>query len=168
MRSRSRHQLVWLTLSVAALALTACARASNEFGGWRALQPGMELSGAERAGPQGQTGLALLYTVVPGQDYAIESRLPIGGLEGPPSLRLMAKATRVLHLAVVLVDDDGSQHECARTLLPGDWRELNCDAFQPPVGGWAQITTMRFVDRTGELGGQGPVSLKLVGLPLQE
>lgn len=153
---------------MAVLALTACARGSNEFGGWRALQPGMELSGAERGGPQGQPALALLYTVAAGQDYAIERRLPIGGLEGRPVLRLMSKATRVLHLVVVLVDDDGNQHECARTLLPGDWRELNCDAFQPPVDDWAQIATIRFVDRTGGLGGQGPVSLRLVGLPLEE
>lgn len=168
MRSRCRRQWVWLTLAVAVLSLAACARGSSEVGGWSALRPGMELSSAEGAGPQGQPALALLYTIVTGQEYAIERYRRIGGLEGQPSLRLKAKATRALHLVVVLVDDGGIQHECARTLLPGDWRELNCDAFQPPVGDWAQITTMRLVDRTGVLGGQGPVSLRLVGLPLQD
>jgi hypothetical protein len=128
----------------------------------------MELSSAEHPGPQGEPALALLYTIVTGQEYAVERRLPTGGLEGRLSLPLMAKATRVLHLVVVLLDDDDNQHECARTLLPGGWRELNCDTFQPPVGDWAQITTMRLVDRTGVLGGQGPVSLRVVGLPLQE
>jgi hypothetical protein len=126
----------------------------------------MELSIEEGAGPNGESVLALLYTVVTGLDYAIERRLPIEGLEGQPDLRLTARATRVLHLGVVLVDQRGVEHECALTLLPGQWRELHFDCFQPPVDDWAQISLVRLVDYTGSLGGQGPVSLKLVGLPL--
>jgi len=168
MYSKPWRPLVCLSLAAVLLTGTACLRGGSEVYGWRALQTGMELSSEEGAGPQGQSVLALLYTIVTGQDYAIERRVPVEGLEGQPSLRLMAKATRVLHLAVVLVDDKGREHECARTLLPGDWHELNYNAFQPPVHDWAQIVSIRFVDRTGGLGGQGPVSLKLVGLPLQE
>jgi len=154
-----------LSLALALLILTACARGGSELYGWYALQSGMQLSGEKGTGPQGQTVFALLYTITPGQDRAIERQMPIPGLQGRPSLRLWAKATRVLHLAFVLVDDQGQEHECARTLVPGDWRELNFDDFRPPVGGWVQIVTVRLVDRTGGLGGQGPVSLKLVGLP---
>jgi len=134
--------------------------------GWKAVQRCVELSSEEGAGPEGETVLALLYTVAPGQDYAIERPMPIPRLQGRPVLRLMAKATRVLHLAVVLVDGQGQEHECARTLVPGNWRELNFGDFQPPVDDWAQITLVSVMDRTGGLGGQGPVSLKLVGLPL--
>lgn len=148
------------------LASTACARGGSELNGWHALQPGMELSTEPKAGPHGEAVFALLYTIVSGQDYAIERRMPIQGLQGRPGLRLWAKATRVLHLAVVLVDDAGQEHECALTLVPGDWRELGFYDFQPEVDTWAQIVAVRFVDRTGRLGGQGPVSLKLVGLPM--
>ena len=171
MHSKFWRPLVCLSLTAVLLVLltvTACVRGGSQVYGWHALETGMELSSEEGAGPQGQRVLGLLYTIVAGQDYAIERRMPVEGLQGQPSLRLMAKATRVLHLAVVLVDDKGREHECARTLLPGDWRELNYNAFQLPVHDWAQIVSIRFVDRTGGLGGQGPVSLKLVGLPLQE
>lgn len=168
MRSNLCHPPVRLALVVAMVALTACARGGSQLHGWSALQQGMELSSEVGAGPQGQTVLGLLYTIVPGQDYAIERRMPIDGLHGKPSLRLLANATRVLHLALVLVDDEGFEHESARTLSPGNWRELHYDMFQPPVDDWGQIVTVRLVDRTGGLGGQGPVSLKVVGLPLRE
>jgi len=158
--------LAVLACGVILLALTACGRGSGELYGWKAVQPGVELSSEEGAGPEGETVLALLYTVAPGQDYAIERPMPIPGLQGRPVLRLMAKATRVLHLAIVLVDGQGQEHECARTLVPGDWRELTLSAFAA-VDDWAQVAILRLVDRTGGLGGQGPVSLKLVGLPLQ-
>jgi hypothetical protein len=148
------------------LGALACVRGTTQLRGWEATQPGMELSIEEHAGPHGEAVLALLYTVVTGKDYAIERRLPIDGLQGPPDLRLTARATRVLHLAAVLVDAPGTEHECALTLVPGEWRELRFDCFQPPVDDWTQISLLRLVDHTGELGGQGPVSLKLVGLPL--
>jgi hypothetical protein len=153
--------LLFLTL----LTLSACAGGTSELNGWRGLQPGMELSLERGAGPRGETVFALLYTVAPGQDYAVERRMPIPGLVGKPELRLLARATRVLHLAFVLVDQAGQEHECALTLLPGDWRKLNYNDFQPPVGDWSQVAAVRLVDRTGGLGSQGPVSLKLVGLP---
>ncbi len=158
--------LAVLACGVILLALTACGRGSGELYGWKAVQPGVELSSEEGAGPEGETVLALLYTVAPGQDYAIERPMPIPGLQGRPVLRLMAKATRVLHLAIVLVDGQGQEHECAHTLVPGDWRDLTLSAFAA-IDDWAQVAILRLVDRTGGLGGQGPVSLKLVGLPLQ-
>jgi hypothetical protein len=34
------------------------------------------------------------------------------------------------------------------------------------VDDWEHVAVVRLVDRTGGLGGQGPVSLKLVDLPL--
>jgi hypothetical protein len=151
-----------------ALILTACARGVQELYGWHALQPGTELSAEQRAGPNGEDVLALLYTVATGRDYAIERLLPAGVLHGKPSLPLWARATRVLHLAMVLVDDSGGEHECALTLLPGAWQELVFDGFEPPVDDWSQIVRIRLQDRTGGLGGQGPVSLKLAGLPLQD
>jgi|GEM_PF-3232689 len=165
MPDKSVHPLLLLSLALGLLTLTACARGSSELHGWRAMQSGMELSEEKGTGPQGQTVVALLYTIVPGQDYAIAHQMPIQGLQGRPSLRLVAKATRVLHLAFVLVDDKGQEHECARTLLPGNWRELSFDDFQPSAEDWARIKAIRFEDRTGGLGGQGPVSMKLVGLP---
>jgi len=157
----------WLLLSLLLMPLVmlSCARGQSKLDGWCAMQPGMELSYEKDAGPRGEDVFALLYTIIPGQDYAIEHRMPIQGLEGRPSLHLQAKATRILHLAFVLVDSEGQEHECARTLLPGNWRELQFDDFRPPVEDWAQIVTVRFVDRSGGLGGQGPVSLKLIGLP---
>jgi hypothetical protein len=72
----------------------------------------------------------------------------------------------VLHLAVVLVDATGLEHEAARTLASGAWRDLRFDEFCPPLEDGADVRAIRIVDRTGTLGGQGPVSLKLVGLPL--
>jgi hypothetical protein len=70
-------------------------------------------------------------------------------------------------MALVLVDLAGQEHECVRTLLPDGWHELQFVGFLPSVGDWASVQAMRLVDRTGGLGGQGPVSLKLAGLPLQ-
>ncbi len=148
------------------LALTACARGHIEVSGWRVMQPGMEISIEEGAGPQGEPVLALLYTIRTGHDYAIQRSMPVPGLEGEPRLYLWGKATRVLHLAVVLVDRDGREYECADTLVPGLWEELRFEEFRPSVGDWTQISIVRLVDRTGGLGGQGPVSLKLAGLPL--
>lgn len=148
------------------LAFTACARGQIEVSGWHVMQPGMEMSIDEGAGPQGEPVLALLYTIHTGQDYAIQRSMPVPGLEGEPRLYLWGRATRVLHLAVVLVDRDGREYECADTLVPGRWQELRFDEFRPSVGDWTQISIVRLVDRTGGLGGQGPVSLKLVGVPL--
>ncbi len=148
--------------------LTTCARGAQELHGWHALQPGTELSAEHGAGPHGEDVLGLLYTIATGSDYAIERLLPVGGLQGKPSLVLWARATRVLHLAVVLVDDSGGEHECALTLLAGAWQGLVYDIFEPPVDDWGQIVRIRVEDRTGGLGGQGPVSLRLAGLPLQD
>jgi hypothetical protein len=161
-----RSRLPRFVCVVILLASMACARGSSQVRGWTATQPGMELRIEERAGPRGEPTLALLYTIVTGTDYAIERRTPIQGREGRPHLRLMAKATRVVHLAVVLVDKQGTEHESARTLVPGEWRELSFGDFQPPVDDWGYVAVVRLVDRTGGLGGQGPVSLKLVDLPL--
>ncbi len=159
-------RLLWVVCAIILMASVACARGSSEVRGWKATQPGMELSIEGSAGPQGEAALALLYTVATGTEYAIERPTPIQGLDGRPSLSLKVKATRVLHLALVLVDQQGVRHESARTLVPGDWRELRFDDFQPPVDDWEHVAMVRLVDLTGELGGQGPVSLKLVGLPL--
>lgn len=147
------------------LSLVACTTGSNELDGWTALQPGMELRSEPGRGPQGEPVLALMYSIVPRTEYGIERQMPIPGLEGRPSLRLMARATRVLYLAVVLLDSEGREHECANLLQPGEWRTLEFDAFKPAVDDWSQVTAIRFMDRTGLLIGQGSVSLKLVGLP---
>lgn len=146
--------------------LTACARGHAEVSGWRVMQSAMEMSIEEDAGPQGEPVLALLYTIRTGQDYAIQRGMPMPELEGKPALQLWGKATRVLHLALVLVDHDGREYECADTLVPGRWQELRFEEFSPSIGDWSQVSIVRLVDRTGGLGGQGPVSLKLVGLPL--
>lgn len=168
MGSHSVRASIAAPLLGTALMLIACARGVQELHGWHALQQGTELTAELGAGPHGEDVLALLHTVTTGSDYAIERQLPEGVLQGKPSLLLWARATRVLHLAVVLVDDNGAEHECALTLLPGSWQELIYDGFEPPVGDWGQIVRIRVEDRTGGLGGQGPVSLKLVGLPLQD
>jgi hypothetical protein len=160
-----RHFLRFLAL-LGLLALTACARGQTQVNGWQATQAGMEMSIEEGAGPQGEPVLALLYTIRTGQDYAIQRSMPVPGLEGEPRLLLWGKATRVLHLAVVLVDRDGREYECADTLLPDRWQELQFETFHPFIGDWAQVSIVRLVDRTGGLGGQGPVSLRLFGLPL--
>ena len=144
-------------------ALAACARGGSELHDWHALQPEMELSWEDGTGPEGQDAFALLYTVATGQDYAIERAMPVRGLQGQSGLRIWAKATRVVYLAVVLVDDHGLEHECTRTLLAGRWRELRFDDFRPRIQDWDQVVTVRLVDRLGSLGGQGPVSLKLAG-----
>jgi len=161
-----RRQARVLLVALLALLLAACGHAASEASGWRALQSGMELSVETRGGPRGQDVLSLLYTIpVAGGDYAIERRMPVEGWQGRPALAVLASSTRVLFVAVVLVDREGREYECARTLLPAGWRELQFD-FQPGIDDWADVVTVRFVDRTGGLGGQGPVSLKLIGLPL--
>ena len=165
--ARVRAMLSWsarLASVLAVILLSACKRGSSEQSGWRAMQPGMELRLESHGGPQGEPALALLYTITTGQDYALERDLPIAGLEGPARLTLQAKCTRVLHLAVVLVDQRGVEHECASTLAAGGWRELVFDTFDPLVSEWNDIAAVRLVDRTGGLGGQGFVSLKVVGL----
>jgi len=143
----------------------ACAKGSATLDGWRALQPGMELKHERGIGPSGETAFCLLYTITPGENYAIEHTATLAQLKGAPVLRLHARATRVLHLAVVLNDRSGQAHESAQTLLPGTWRELVFDDFQPDLSDWSSVASVQFVDRTGGLGGQGPVSLKLLGLP---
>ena len=172
-------------IGIVLLAQAACRRGGAELYGWRAVTPGVELRGEKQPGPEGQTVLGLLYTVATGQDYAIERPMPAnvgtpsrrysiplrrgpdGRWSGRPTLRVLGKSTRVLHLAVVLVDRQGLEHESARTLLSGDWHELNFDVFDPPLEDWHQVDLLRVVDRTGGLGGLGPVSLKLAGLPLE-
>ena len=165
MLRRGPHRYALLLLGAISVALFACARGGSALGGWRALQRGMELWYERSAGPSGETAFCLLYTIAPGQDYAIEHVAPFAQLEGAPALRLRATATRVLHLAVVLKDRTGQTHECAQTLLPGPWRDLLFQDFRPGLSEWAPVESVQFVDRTGGLGGQGPVSLKLLGLP---
>jgi hypothetical protein len=118
------------------------------------------------AGPAGETVLVVQYTIAPGKDYGIERQQVGVAISGRPELRLQAKATRVLHLGVVLVDLAGQEHECTRTLLPDAWRELQFSDWVPALDDWGEVRALRLVDRTGGLGGQGPVSLRLVGLPL--
>jgi hypothetical protein len=154
-----------LCLTFMLFSLVACARGSSQLDGWNALQPGMELRSEPDRGPNGEPVLALLYALVPGTEYGIERQMPIPGLEGRPSLRLMAKSTRVLYVAVVLLDSEGHEHKCASLLQPGEWRTLDFDTFEPAVADWSQITAVRFMDYTALLIGQGSVSLKLVGLP---
>ena len=158
--------LLCLSAAVVLALLAACSRGSTELLGWRATRPGMELSLEPNGGPQGEPAIALLYTIVTGQDYAIERDVSGTRLEQRPGLTLHARATRVLHLALVLVDAQGNPYECARTLRPGDWRALEFGPFLPPAPDWGEVRLIRLEDRTGGLGGQGPVSLKLVGLPL--
>jgi hypothetical protein len=154
-----------LCTALVLFSLFGCAKGSTQLDGWNALQPAMELRAEPGRGPQGEPVIALLYALVPGTEYGIERQTPIPGLEGLPSLRLMAKATRVLYLAVVLLDSEGLEHKCTTLLQPGEWRALEFDAFQPAVADWSQITAIRFMDYTALLIGQGVVSLKLVGLP---
>jgi hypothetical protein len=145
--------------------VAGCASGSRELDGWIALQPGMELRSEPGRGPNGEDVLALLYALVPGTEYGIGRQMPIAGLEGRPTLQLVAKSTRVLYLAVVLLDSEGQEFKSATVLRPGEWRTLQFGAFEPAVDDWSQITAIRFMDYTGLLIGQGSVSLKLVGLP---
>ncbi len=163
---RVRRSEAAILLAVLALGLlSGCRSRSSEWEGWRAVKPGMEISTEEGAGPNGEDATALLYTMVTGQEYAIERGTTDLGLVGPLELRLWCKATRALHLAVVLVDAQGQAHECARTYVPDEWRELAFDRFIPAITRWEDVKTLRLVDLTAVLGGQGPVSLKVVGLP---
>lgn len=92
--------------------------------------------------------------------------MPSGMGQSEPEVDLRLRATRVLHLHVILVDNVGVEHAAAGTLAPGGWREMRFDGFCPALADGATVRAMRIVDRTGALGGQGPVSLKVVGLPL--
>jgi hypothetical protein len=157
--------LLALSLTFMLFTLVACAKGSSQLDGWNALQPGMELWSEPGRGPHGEPVLALLYALVPETEYGIERQMPIPALEGRPSLRLTAKATRVLYVAVVLLDSEGHEHKSATLLQPGEWRALEFDAFVPAVADWSQVAAIRFMDYTALLIGQGPVSLKLVGLP---
>jgi hypothetical protein len=167
MRLRSWRPRAFLVMCVVLSVGAACSKGESQLRGWHALQPGMEMRLESQAGPADETALALLYTITSGRDYAIERSLAGTGLSGRPELLLQAKATRVLHLALVLVDLAGQEHVCVRTLAPNGWRELQFTDWLPTIEDWASVQSMRLVDRTGGLGGQGPVSLKLVGLPLQ-
>ena len=107
--------------------------------------------------------MALLYTMSTGEVYSIERPGSLPVLNGYPSLVLNARATRTLFLAVVLIDENGREYECSRTLSPGDWQTLRFDEFDG-LAADTKIVLTRLVDRTAQLGSQGPVSLKLVGL----
>jgi hypothetical protein len=159
------YALTSLVILLVSLLLCACRKGSSEVLGWQATQPGMDLRIEPGAGPGGQDVLAALYTIMPPREYSLERRMPASGLQGIPKLKLMGRATRVLHLSLVLLDKEGAAHECVRTLQPGDWRELVFDQFRPEIDGWSDVEQLRLADLTGTLGGQGPVSLKLVGLP---
>jgi hypothetical protein len=163
--AKQSRLLLALCVTLILSSIVACARGSTQLNGWNALQPDMELRPEPGRGPNGEPVLALLYALVPGTEYGIERQMPIPGLEGRPSLRLMAKASRVLYLAVVLLDSEGQEHKGTTVLEPGDWRTLEFDTFEPGVTDWSQISAVRFMDYTGLLIGQGSVSLKLVGLP---
>ena len=162
-RCRLWHALPSLLLAAALIG--ACARGSATLGGWRAMQPGVELTLEQGKGPQGEDALALLYTMATGQEYGIEHDMPMSGLAGRPGLSLQARATRVLHLAIVIVASDGAEYECARTLRPDGWQELVFNSFPAEAPEWSGVSRLWLVDRTAALGSQGPVSLKLVGLP---
>ena len=154
-----------LCLTLILFTLAGCARGTNELDGWTALQPGVELRSEPGRGPNGEDVVALLYALVPRNEYGIERRMPIPGLEGHPRLQLMARSTRMLYLAVVLLDSEGNEHKSATVLQSGDWHTLQFDTFEPAVDDWSQIAAIRLMDYTGLLIGQGSVSLKLVGLP---
>jgi len=134
--------------------------------GWRALQPEIDIKLEDGLGAHGGPVLSVLHTIVPGTSYAIERSTVEGMGHGVPEMHLWLQATRALHLALVLVDDAGVEHEAARTLPPGGWRQIRFAQFCPPLEEGTGVRAMRVVDRTGMLGGQGPVSLKLIGLPL--
>ena len=146
--------------------LGGCATKLSAVAGWRVLQAGIDIRLDDGLAAKTASVLSVTYTVVPGKSYAIERPMQMGMGHGRPEVHLQLKATRVLHLALVLIDETGIEHEAARTLSPGGWRRLHFDEFCPPVEDGAGVRAMRIVDRTGALGGQGPVSLKLVGLPL--
>ena len=142
---------------------SACKRGEPELAGWRATDPSTDLMLESGAGPSGEDVTALLYTMSSGGVYAIEHSGPPPMVNDRPSLVLQARATRALYLAIVLVDENGREYECGRSLTPGDWRMLRFDEFEGFAAGTRVVLT-RLVDRTAQLGSQGPVSLKLVGL----
>jgi hypothetical protein len=159
--------MCWVVLGLSLLVTltSACAKGDTELGVWRALNPGMELYRESGAGPHGEDAFGLLYTIVPGRDYAVERPWSMSEQGDIADLYLLATTTRVLYLSVVLVDETGQEYESALTLLPNGWRELRFSTYQPALTVSTQIAKLRLVDRTGGLGGQGVVSLKLVGLP---
>jgi hypothetical protein len=156
-----------MALAVAQLLLLGgCATRLSALAGWRALQAGINIRLDDGLAANRDSVLSVTYTIVPGRSYGIERPMQMAMGHGRPEVHLQLKATRVLHLALVLIDETGMEHEAARTLTPGGWRSLHFDDFCPPLEDGTGVRAMRIVDRTGALGGQGPVSLKLVGLPL--
>ncbi len=162
---RSRCLILVVLAAAQLVALNGCAARLPSAAGWHATEPGVALK-LEGGDPDGVLALSVVYTVATGRSYAIEHPAPAGIGQGQPEIDLYLTATRVLHLAVVLVDNAGIEHEAARTLASGGWRKLRFAQFCPPLQDGADVRAMRIVDRTGSLGGQGPVSLKIVGLPL--
>jgi len=163
--ARQYHAPLLLCLALLLVATAGCAGGATELQGWTALQPGMELRSEPGRGPNGEDVVALLYALVPGNEHGIERPVPVSGWEGRPGLQLVARSTRVLYLAVVLLDGAGREFKSTAVLRPGDWRTLHFATFEPAVDDWSQVTTLRVMDYTGLLIGQGSVSLKLVGLP---
>lgn len=161
--NQGAHVLIALTALLLLVAGSACDRGGPELAGWRATDPSTDLALEPESGPNGEDVAALLYSMSTGVVYVIERSGPPPLVNGLPSLSLQARATRTLYLAVVLVDEDGREYECGRNLSPGDWRTLGFDQFDGFAAGTKVVKT-RLVDRTAQLGSQGPVSLKLVGL----
>jgi hypothetical protein len=161
-----RSGALCIVCALCLLALAACAGGPAELNGWQATRPGIDMRLEAGAGPQGEAVVALLYTIATGEEYGIERSVGMPAQNAGFRLILQAKATRVLHLAVVVVDSSGREYASARTLVPDGWRELVFSDFGLLADDVAEITSIRLVDRTGSLGGQGPVSLKLVGLPM--
>lgn len=165
-RERTTRKQLWLAglmAVVLTISVAGCDRGRPELAGWRATDASTDLMIEPGAGPNGEDVMALLYTMSTGEVYVVERNGPPTLLNDRPSLTLQARATRALYLAIVLVDENGRKYECARNLTPGDWRTLRFDEFEGFTTG-TKIVLTQLVDRTAQLGSQGPVSLKLVGL----
>jgi len=127
-----------------------------------ALRPEVEVWIEPDVGPAGEDALSLIYTVLTGQDYGIERPVQMSSADAGPVV-LLASATRVVPLSLVMLDASGAVHVCSRVVSPGTWTQVVFDCPAPTDN--ITFTRMRLVDLTGSLGGQGPVSLKLIGLP---
>jgi hypothetical protein len=163
----TRRARILVLLALITLAITACDRGASELDGWRASDQGTDLWLEARSGPEGEDVLAMLYTMSTGTEYVIEREGPPPMRDGRPAVTLRARSTRTLYLTLALVDSSGQAYECSRILAPGEWRTLDFEQFSGDPGDGLDIVTMRLIDRTALLGSQGPVSLKLVGLPSQ-